>query len=767
MQAFEERCIGSDPNGLQTSMQSQWRLGGKVLCKGLDHTKQIFLRVDGIHETKRLCLGRRDHAATQDELQRLWCADELWKALRSSIAGDDAEVDLGLTELGVLRCKTHVTGHGKLTSATKGKAVHGGDVRFAGSFNGIEDALSELCEESACVGVLLMKLGNISSGHKGLLTGTGDHNAADRCVGLERANGELKCFEHFGIQGVEFLRSIDREDRITVARLDKDDVVHEYLRDVRDNGAKLQRRTRPFPLATEPRSPKFGVMFRPLHHIPAAFLRALCSVLILLLLVGTVEARQKHRTTKKKTATAQKAMSSTKSKKAAKVSKGGKGAAKVGKTGRGKKKRRPRVVPLTEIRVDREREITPGVRYVQYTSNGSSPVRIHVVSMDRTVQSNALRLVKGEDLHDGLERLKDMAHRYDSTTNYSVLALVNGNFWRAYRNTAIGPLMIDGEIVEMNAYKNWSSAFFENNGAMTIDSFRISASLSARTQSWIVSSVNRRQDSTTAVIYNAFAGTTIPHIETKLMERAFAEALKDTVFTAGDSTEVALSQEQLKREILQAQREVNVEYPMVKIRMRYLRSPSVNQPIPCQVISVDTGTVDIPLRGCIASVPRSTMQRAKIIPGDTLVLTYSTNIHRSVKFMNAVSGTPRLVRNGVAKHEATREGSTGKRFIQQNLARTAIGTDKSGAHIFLVAVETTQHEKHVVGATLQQMAQIMRLVGCYNAMNLDGGGSSGMVVEGDHVFFDGEDPLTRRLSVGVGVMKRSHVLRSTVPPSND
>lgn len=536
---------------------------------------------------------------------------------------------------------------------------------------------------------------------------------------------------------------------------------------------------RSFPLAAEPSSPKFDVMFRIMHHIPAAFLRTLSALMVLIMFVGNAEARQKHAPSKKRTASAHTTSArsarptkstkkvttarSTKTSKSATTTKGSKGT----KGKKGRKKRRVRIVPLTEVFVDKERELTPGVRYVQYTSNGSTPSRIHVLVMDRTIQSNTLRLVKGEDLHDGLERLKDMANRYDSTTNYSVLGLVNGNFWRAYRNTAIGPLVIDGEVVEMNAYKYWSSTFFESNGAVTIDSFRISASLSARNQSWIVSSVNRRQDSTTAVIYNSFAGTTIPHIETKLMERAFAEALKDTVFTAGDSTEVALSQEQLKREILQAQREVNVEYPMMKIRLRYLRSPSVNQPIPCQVISVDTGTVDIPLRGCIASVPRHTVLRAKIVPGDTLILTYATNIHRATKFMNAVSGTPRLVRNGIAKHEATKEGSTGRRFIQENLARTAIGTDKSGAHVYLVAVEPTQHEKHVHGATLQQMAQIMKLVGCYSAMNLDGGGSSGMVIEGDHVFFDGEDPRTRRLCVGVGVVKRSHVLRSTVPAGND
>lgn len=522
-----------------------------------------------------------------------------------------------------------------------------------------------------------------------------------------------------------------------------------------------------FGLAAPAVSPKFDAMLRTFRQIPSALIVALCTLLLMMVCVSVGEARQKQHKSKKRAAAstnATRSRSTSKGKTHVKAT----SAHATTTTGRTRKRRRRvRVVPMTALIPMMERELTPGVRYQQFTSNGSAPIRVHVVTMDRTVQANALRIVKGNDLHDGLERLKDMSHRYDSVSNATMLAIVNGNFWRAYRNTVIGPLVIDGEVVEMNAYKKWSSAFFDARGAMTIDSFRLTSTLATRTVSWLVSSVNRRVDSTSVVIYNSYAGTTIPHVETKLMEKAFAEALKDTVFTSGDSTEVALSQEQLKREIMQAQREVNIEYPMVKIRMRYLRSPSVNQPTPCQVISIDTGTVDVPIRGCIASVPRALMQLNRPSPGDTVVLTYATNVQRSTRFMNAVSGTPRLVRNGLAKHEAVLEGSTGKRFIQQNLARTAIGADKSGAHIVLTAVETTQSDKHVVGATLAQMAQIMRLLGCYNAMNLDGGGSSGMVVEGDHVFFDGEDPLTRRLSVGVGIVKRSHVLRSTVPQDQD
>ena len=248
-------------------------------------------------------------------------------------------------------------------------------------------------------------------------------------------------------------------------------------------------------------------------------------------------------------------------------------------------------------------------------------------------------------------------------------------------------------------------------------------------------------------------------MNTKEIEKAFQEAVKDSVFAEKDSTELALTKDVLKSEILRAQREANGEYPMVKVRVRYLRSPSVNVPFPCQVLSVDTGTVAMPLRGAVVSFPRTMLNGAWPRQGDTLMLTYSTSKHNTTRFMNAVCGTPRLVRNGIPKHEAQTEGSTGRRFIQDNLARTALGVDRSGNRIILAAIRPDRPEDGSHGATLQQTAQIMALLGCYNAMNLDGGGSTGMVVGTDHVFFDGVDPLTRRVGLGVGVVKLSKILR--------
>ena len=444
------------------------------------------------------------------------------------------------------------------------------------------------------------------------------------------------------------------------------------------------------------------------------------------------------------------------------VSRGSKAgtASKKGKRRRVRRSRRARPVPVTKLSMVSDTTLGQGVQYREFRSNGKTPIVVHAMILDRSLPGNAVRLVKGEDHCAGLERLAEMTDRFSASSRHTVYGLVNGNFWRAVRNTLIGPCVIDGEVVEMNAYKKWSSAFFDVRNAMVIDTFALSGSLNIAGRLYPISSVNHRDDQG-VVVYNSFGGTTVPYVSPKQIERAFQEAMKDTVFIAEDSTEAALTQDVLRQEIGRARRERDSEYPMLKIRVRYLRSPSVNVVVPCEVLSVDTGTVTMPIRGAVISLPRPVLM-SSVLPkmGDTVRLQYSTNIQQQTPFMNAVCGTPRLVRKGLPKHEALNEGSTGSRFINHALARCAIGTDSSGQKIILAAVPADRPERRTVGASLQQMAQIMALLGCRDAMNLDGGGSAGMMVGNDHVFFDGSDPLTRRVGLGVGLVKLSKILRA-------
>ncbi len=61
--------------------------------------------------------------------------------------------------------------------------------------------------------------------------------------------------------------------------------------------------------------------------------------------------------------------------------------------------------------------------------------------------------------------------------------------------------------------------------------------------------------------------------------------------------------------------------------------------------------------------------------------------------------------------------------------RTAVGYSKNGRTLYLVVVDGRQ-PFYSEGMTLKELADLMRSLGAQYAMNLDGGGSSTMVVEG-------------------------------------
>jgi len=62
--------------------------------------------------------------------------------------------------------------------------------------------------------------------------------------------------------------------------------------------------------------------------------------------------------------------------------------------------------------------------------------------------------------------------------------------------------------------------------------------------------------------------------------------------------------------------------------------------------------------------------------------------------------------------------------------RTAIGGDRTGSVMWLVVVDGRQ-KGYSEGMTLQELGGVMHNLGCWNATNMDGGGSSVMAMAGD------------------------------------
>lgn len=99
------------------------------------------------------------------------------------------------------------------------------------------------------------------------------------------------------------------------------------------------------------------------------------------------------------------------------------------------------------------------------------------------------------------------------------------------------------------------------------------------------------------------------------------------------------------------------------------------------------------------------------------------------KAVDALGAGPTLVKNGGIFLTTTVE-EFGSDVAGGRAPRTALANTKEG-HILLVVVDGRQ--QHSIGMTLYEMAAFMKELGAVNAMNLDGGGSSEMVVNGDIV----------------------------------
>lgn len=93
----------------------------------------------------------------------------------------------------------------------------------------------------------------------------------------------------------------------------------------------------------------------------------------------------------------------------------------------------------------------------------------------------------------------------------------------------------------------------------------------------------------------------------------------------------------------------------------------------------------------------------------------------------AVGGGPHLVVDGQVAVDAAAEGFDAG-FSDGLNPRTAVGTTRDGHHLLLVTVDGRQAFSK--GVSLTGMALILKRYGAWNAINLDGGGSTAMAVGG-------------------------------------
>lgn len=140
-----------------------------------------------------------------------------------------------------------------------------------------------------------------------------------------------------------------------------------------------------------------------------------------------------------------------------------------------------------------------------------------------------------------------------------------------------------------------------------------------------------------------------------------------------------------------------------------------------KIISIGTQSMPIPQNGYVIVGPDERL--AKIYKAKHVDLDIKT-IPNWENVKHIISGGPYLVKNGEVFVDMTEQklGAIGGKN-----PRTAIGYTQDGNFI-MVAVDG--REGASVGLTLKELAWFMKSIGCTNAMNLDGGGSTVMYVNG-------------------------------------
>lgn len=94
--------------------------------------------------------------------------------------------------------------------------------------------------------------------------------------------------------------------------------------------------------------------------------------------------------------------------------------------------------------------------------------------------------------------------------------------------------------------------------------------------------------------------------------------------------------------------------------------------------------------------------------------------------MEAVGGRPILARDSAIVADVDTEGAVG--FAAARHPRTAVGIAANGRRLLLVTVDGRQRP-YSDGMTLRELATLMLALGARDAINLDGGGSTTMVVK--------------------------------------
>lgn len=152
---------------------------------------------------------------------------------------------------------------------------------------------------------------------------------------------------------------------------------------------------------------------------------------------------------------------------------------------------------------------------------------------------------------------------------------------------------------------------------------------------------------------------------------------------------------------------------------------------------------------------------ASMRPGQRVTFDLKIEGFDWTKVDHVIGGGPMLVKGGTVTVDATEQGFDAN-FSTRRHPRTAVGRTQEG-DMWWVTVDGRQ--KLSDGATLEELARVMQRLGCIDAINLDGGGSTALNLFGQTVSrpSDGRERDIANGVVFLGAAPRAEEINLNIP----
>jgi hypothetical protein len=167
---------------------------------------------------------------------------------------------------------------------------------------------------------------------------------------------------------------------------------------------------------------------------------------------------------------------------------------------------------------------------------------------------------------------------------------------------------------------------------------------------------------------------------------------------------------------------------LVELRLHYVSSTRDTSTYRVQGLPVAAGTSSL-ADGPVLSLPRPG-EGSTSLPRPGEMIRIQTNLSPApLGLRTVVGGWPRLVVHGMSiADSADRLEGTAPAFSVTRHPRSGVGFSRDSTTLYLITVDGRQESSS--GMSLAEFAALMIRLGVYEGLNLDGGGSTAMVVNG-------------------------------------